>query len=126
MKTQTKMNTETKLVEMAVKSATQDKARRLNQIEAKIETLLDGATSHPEIEKAMPKCKDFFKSLTSDGFVALLNRRTTTDQVYIALWYHYGETMHKAINKCALASPERMTLLYPLFRLYADESDTYI
>ena len=36
------------------------------------------------------------------------------------------ETMHKAINKCALASTERMMLLYPLFRLYADESDTYI
>ncbi len=63
MKTQTKMNTETKLVEMAVKSATQDKARRLNQIEAKLETLLDGAASHPEIEKAMPKCNDFLSCL---------------------------------------------------------------
>jgi hypothetical protein len=126
MKTQTKMNTETKLVEMAIKSATQDKARRLNQIEAKLETLLDGASSHPEIREAMPKCKDFFKSLTSDEFVALLNRKPSTDPVYIALCYHYGDIMHKAIGKCALGYKERMTLLYPLWRLYADESDTYI
>ncbi len=126
MKTQTKMNTETKLVEMAVKSTTQDKARRLNQIEAHLETLLDGATSHPDIQKAMPKCKDFFKSLTTDEFVELLKGKSNPDPVYIALWYHYGDIMHKAIGKCALGCKERMTLLYPLWRLYADESDTYI
>jgi len=125
MNTQTKMNTETRLVEMAVKSATQDKAGRLNRIEMQLETLLDGATSHPEIREAMPKCNDFFKLLTSDEFVSLLNT-TESESVKIALWYHYGDIMHKAINECALGFPERMTLLYPLFRLYADESNTYI
>lgn len=122
----TNVKTEKQLVEMAVESATKDKAGRLNQIEAKLETLLDGATSFPEIREAMPKCKDFFKSLTSDEFTELLDRRTTTDPVCIALWYHYGDIMHKAIGKCALGSKERMTLLYPLWRLYVDESDTYI
>lgn len=120
------MKTEIKLVEMAVKSATQDKAGRLNQIQAKLETLLDGASSHPEIREAMPKCKDFFKSLTTDEFVELLKGKSNTDPVHIALWYHYGDIMHKAIGKCALGCKERMTLLYPLWRLYADESDTYI
>lgn len=120
------MKTEMQLANAAIKSALKDKAGRLGQAESKLLFILDGATSHPEIEKAMPKCKDLFKSLTSDEFTELLDRRTTTDPVYIALWYHYGETMHKAIGKCALGSPERMTLLYPLFRLYADESDTYI
>ncbi len=94
-------------------------------MESKLLFILDGAASHPEIKKAMPKCKDFFKLLTSDEFVSLFNT-TESEAVRIALWHHYGETMHKAINKCALASTERMTLLYPLFRLYADESDTYI
>jgi hypothetical protein len=120
------MNTETQLVKSAVESATKDKAGRINQIESQLETLLDGALSHPEIREAMPKCKDFFKSITSEEFVALLNRKPSTDPVYIALWYHYGDIMHKAIGKCALGYKERMTLLYPLWRLYADESDTYI
>ncbi len=120
------MKTEMQLIETAVESETKDKAGRLNQIESQLETLLDGASSHPEIREAMPKCKDFFKSLTSDEFVALLDRTDTTDPVYIALWYHYGDIMHKAIDKCALGYKERMMLLYPLFRLYADESDTYI
>jgi hypothetical protein len=119
------MKTEMQLVENAVKSETKDKAGRLNQIEAQLETLLDGATSHPEIREAMPKCNDFFKLLTSDEFVSLLNT-TESEAVHIALWYHYSETMHKAINECALGYKERMTLLYPLFRLYADESDIYI
>jgi hypothetical protein len=122
----TKTVTETELVKAAVESATKDKAGRLNQLETKLETLLDGATSHPEIREAMPKCKDFFKSLTSDEFVQLLDGKSNIDPVYIALWYHYGETMHKAIGKCALGYKGRMTLLYPLWRLYADESDTYI
>ncbi len=126
MKTQTKMKTEMQLVKSAVESEMKDKAGRINQLEAQLETLLDGAGNHDEIREAMPKCKDFFKSLTSDEFVALLDRRTILDPVYIALWYHSGETMDKAINKCALATKERMMLLYPLFRLYADESDTYI
>jgi hypothetical protein len=51
---------------------------------------------------------------------------TKSEAVYIALWYHYSNTMRKAINKCTLATKERMILLYPLWRLYADESDTYI
>jgi hypothetical protein len=120
------MKTEMQLIGTAVKSATKDKSQRLGQMEAKLETLLDGASSHPEIKEAMPKCKDFFKSLTSDEFIELLDGRTTANPVYIALWYHYGDIMHKAIDKCALGYKERMTLLYPLFRLYADESDTYI
>ena len=120
------MKTETQLVKSAVESETKDKAGRLNQIEARLESLLDGATSHPEIREAMSKGKDFFKSLTSEEFVELLDRKPNTDPVYIALWYHYGDIMHKAIDKCALGYKERMMLLYPLWRLYADESDTYI
>ena len=120
------MKTEKQLVETVVKPAVKVKSRRLDQIEAHLETLLDGATSHPEIREAMPKCEDFFKSLTSDEFTELLDKATFTDPVYIALWYHYGNIMDKAIKNCALASKERMMLLYPLFRLYADESDTYI
>ncbi len=122
----TKTAREKQLVKSAVEAATKDKAGRLNQIESQLETLLDGASSHPEIREAMPKCKDFFKSLTSEEFVTLLNQKPSTDPVYIALWYHYGDIMHKAIDKCALGYKERMMLLYPLFRLYADESDTYI
>jgi hypothetical protein len=120
------MKTEMQLVKSAVESATKDKAGRLNQLEAQLETLLDGAGNHDEIREVMPKCKDFFKSLASDEFTELLDRTTNTDPVYIALWYHYGDIMHKAIDKCALGGKERMMLLYPLFRLYADEADTYL
>jgi hypothetical protein len=60
----------------------------------------------------MLKCQGFFKSLTTDDFVELLNEKSNVDPVYFALWYHDGETMRKAINECALASQERMTLLY--------------
>ncbi len=126
MKTQTKIKTERQLVKSAIKSATEDKAGRLHQLEAKLETLLDGADNHLEIREAMPKCKDFFKSLTSDEFAGLLDRANNPDPIYVALCYHYGATLRKAIDKCALGYKERMMLLYPLFRLYADESDTYI
>ena len=121
----TEVQTETKLVETAVESAAKDKSQRLYQMEAKLSVLLNEAETMDEVKKAMPKCRDFFKLLTSAEFVSLLNT-TESKAVRYALWYHFGETMHKAINKCALASTERMMLLYPLFRLYADESDTYI
>ena len=99
----TKTAKETELVKAAIESAVKDKAGRINQLEVKLDTLLDGATSHPEIREAMPKCKDFFKSLTSDEFVRLLDGKSNTDPVYIALWYHYSDIMHKAIDNCALA-----------------------
>ncbi len=119
------MKTEMQLANAAIKSALEDKSQRLGQMESKLLFILDEAESHEEIKKAMPKCNDFFKLLTSDEFVSLLNT-TESEAVRIALWYHYGETMHKAIGKCALGYKERMTLLYPLFRLYSDESDAYI
>jgi hypothetical protein len=119
------MKTEMQLVKSAVKSASEDKSQQLHQLETKLEILLDGATSHDEIRKILPNCEDFFKQISSEDFVSLLNT-TESKAIHIALWYHYGKIMQKAIDKCALASKERMVLLYPLFRLYADESDTYI
>lgn len=121
----TKTASETQIVGTIIKFSVKNKSQRAHLIESQLLHLLDGAEGHDEIKKALPKCKDFFKSLKSEEFVSLMNE-TASDAVYIALWYHYGETMHKAINKCALATKERMALLYPLFRLYADESDTYI
>jgi len=125
MKTQTKMKTEMQLVEIAVNSVSEDKSQRLHQLETKLEILLDGATSHDEIRKILPNCEDFFKLISSEDFVSLLNT-AESKAIYIALWYHYGYIVHKAMDKCALGYKERMMLLYPLFRLYADESDTYL
>lgn len=98
---------------------------RIQQLKSEILELLDGATSHPQIGAALPKFEQFFKSLTANEFTALLESDELDAQVYIVLWYHCGATMHKAV-KCALFSKERMILLYPLWRFYADESDTYI
>ncbi len=127
MKTQTKMKTETKLIKTVVKSAMEMEveSKRLFQMESRLSQLLDGAKGHDEIKKMLPTCEDFFKSLTSEDFVSLLNT-TESKAIYVVLWYHYGNTMHKAVNKCAIATKERMASLYPLFRFYADESDTYI
>ena len=119
------MKTEMQLIETAIQSSDKNESQRLYQLETKLELLLEGATTHDEIRKMLPNCEDFFKSISSEDFASLLNT-TESKAVYIALWYHYGDTMHKAVGKCALASKERMTLLYPLFRLYADEADTYI
>ncbi len=105
-------------VKKALKAEMTDKAEQLT-------LLLDGATTTPEIREAMPKCGDFFKSLTSDEFVELLSKHSTRDPVYTALWYHYGKTMRKAVDECALAGKSRMMMLYPLWRLYADEADSY-
>lgn len=99
--------------------------RRARHLETKLLALLQSAQTQDEIRKALPNCQKFFKALTSREFVCLLST-TKSAAVWIALYYHYGQTLHKAVNSCVLASMERMLLLYPLFRLYADESDTYI
>ena len=108
--------------------------RRVANLRAKLLSILDGATSHPEIERKLPQAETFFRKMKSPDFIALLDDAHTqtlpegqfSDPVYTALWYHCNETMRTATEKCALFSPERMKQLYPMWREFADESRGYM
>lgn len=101
-------------------------SKRTQKLRVELLNLLDGAASHPEIGKTLPKCKAFFKKMTEQDFINLIDScADSSDPVYIALWYHCGETMKKATEQCALFTPGRMKALYPIWREYADEADGY-
>lgn len=56
---------------------------------------------------------------------AIINTFRTADQMgddYKKAWYHFGETMAKAMRG-RICTPERMATLYPIFAEIADEVD---
>jgi hypothetical protein len=58
--------------------------------------------------------------------LSVLKEANLQSPLYKQMWLHYGETMHKAVSKGRMATPERMIALYPIFREIADEADTLV
>lgn len=45
---------------------------------------------------------------------------------YREAWRHYGDVLNRAYQHGRMATPERMTALYPILREIAEEVDTLI
>lgn len=95
------------------------------------EQIIDVSETSPPYLKATPitekKIKNFLNNPNTADAAEVFAKAVTTikdrNPLYYALARHYSDEMFKAVNHGRICTPERMALLYPIFREINLETD---